>query len=136
MENSAKPDLKTGFPADNLPDGGMILGQADGEDVILARRGDELFAVGASCTHYHGPLADGLVVGETVRCPWHHACFSLRTGEAHTRHLINRTLCARRGANQNAIYGTGIVTEIPFIAYVDRRATSLIGICAPEEVFP
>ena len=82
MENSAKPDLKAGFPVDNLPDGGMILGQADGEDVVLARRGDEFFAVGASCTHYHGPLADGLVVGETVRCPWHHACFSLRTGEA------------------------------------------------------
>ncbi len=82
MENSAKPDLKTGLPVDSIPDGGMILGQADGEDVVLVRRGDELFAVGASCTHYHGPLAEGLVVGETLRCPWHHACFSLRTGEA------------------------------------------------------
>ena len=82
MENSAKADLRAGFPVDNLPDEGMILGQVEGEDVILARRGEELFAVGASCTHYHGPLADGLVVGETLRCPWHHACFSLRTGEA------------------------------------------------------
>src|SRR5664279_2950356 len=82
MENSAKPDLRAGFPVDNLPDDGMILGQVEGEDVILARRGEELFAVGASCTHYHGPLADGLVVGETLRCPWHHACFSLRTRQA------------------------------------------------------
>src|ERR1039458_950055 len=81
MENSAKPDLRAGFPVDNLPDDGMILGQADGEDVVLVRRGEELFAVGASCTHYHGPLADGLVGGETLRCPWHHACFSLRTEE-------------------------------------------------------
>jgi hypothetical protein len=52
MENSAKPDLKTGFPLDKLPDDGMILGQADGEDVVLARHGDELFAVGAFCTPY------------------------------------------------------------------------------------
>jgi apoptosis-inducing factor 3 len=95
MENSAKPDLKTGFPVDNLPDGGMILGQADGEDVLLARIGDEFFAVGASCTHYHGPLADGLVVGDTVRCPWHHACFSLRTGEALRAPALDPIACWR-----------------------------------------
>jgi apoptosis-inducing factor 3 len=77
-----KPDLKAGFPVSDLPDTGMVLGRVDDEDVILLRRGDEFFAVGASCTHYHGPLADGLLVGETIRCPWHHACFSVRTGEA------------------------------------------------------
>jgi nitrite reductase/ring-hydroxylating ferredoxin subunit len=95
MENSAKPDLKTGFPFDKLTDGGMPLGQVDGEDVILARRGDELFAVGASCTHYQGPLAEGLIVGETVRCPWHHACFSLRTGEALRAPALDPIACWR-----------------------------------------
>jgi len=82
MKDDTKPDVKAGCPPGYLKDGGMILGQADGEDVIVARRGDELFAGGSFCTHYHGPLAEGLVVGETLRCPWHHACFSLRTGEA------------------------------------------------------
>lgn len=67
---------------DRDADGAMLLGHAHGEPVLLARRGDALFAIGAVCTHYGAPLADGLLVDETVRCPWHHACFSLRTGEA------------------------------------------------------
>jgi apoptosis-inducing factor 3 len=81
-EDAPKPNFRSGFPIHDLPEGGMALGQVDGEDVILVRRADEFFAVGAHCTHYHGPLSDGLIVGDTVRCPWHHACFSLRSGEA------------------------------------------------------
>jgi apoptosis-inducing factor 3 len=76
------PDFVQGIPAKDLQDGTMLLGQAAGEAVILARRGEEVFAVGATCTHYSGPLADGILEGETIRCPLHHACFSLRTGEA------------------------------------------------------
>jgi apoptosis-inducing factor 3 len=76
------PDLTQGIALDALQDGGMIVGHAGGEQVLLARHGSELFAVGAHCTHYHGPLAEGLLVGDTVRCPWHHACFDLRSGEA------------------------------------------------------
>jgi apoptosis-inducing factor 3 len=76
------PDLLQGVPAKDLLDGSMLLGHAEGEAVLLARRGDEVFAVGATCTHYSGPLAEGLLEGETVRCPLHHACFSLRTGAA------------------------------------------------------
>jgi NADPH-dependent 2,4-dienoyl-CoA reductase/sulfur reductase-like enzyme/nitrite reductase/ring-hydroxylating ferredoxin subunit len=79
---SSGPDLVQGIALGELADGGKLLGHAGDEQVLLLRRGTELFAVGAQCTHYHAPLIDGLVVDDTVRCPWHHACFSLRTGEA------------------------------------------------------
>jgi apoptosis-inducing factor 3 len=76
------PDLARGVALAELADGGKLLGHLGDEQVLLVRRGTELFALGAHCTHYHAPLVDGLVVDGTVRCPWHHACFDLRTGEA------------------------------------------------------
>jgi nitrite reductase/ring-hydroxylating ferredoxin subunit len=76
------PDLALGVAIDTLSDGKMLAGHVGEDKVLLARRGNEFFAIGATCTHYNGPLAEGLMVDDTVRCPWHHACFSLRTGEA------------------------------------------------------
>ncbi|HZF12787.1 MAG TPA: FAD-dependent oxidoreductase [Thermoanaerobaculia bacterium] len=87
------PDLKQGIAAGDLPDGGQLLGQVDGEAVLLVRRGAETFALGATCSHYGGPLAEGLVVDDTVRCPWHHACFSLKTGEALRAPALNPLAC-------------------------------------------
>lgn len=75
------PDLSAGVSLDALSDGAMLAGQIDGEAVLLIRREDDLFAIGATCTHYGGPLSKGLIVDETIRCPWHHACFNLNTGE-------------------------------------------------------
>ena len=75
------PDLRLGVPEGDVPVDGMLLGHAGGEAVLLARDGGEIFAIGAACSHYHGPLAEGIVADGTVRCPWHHACFDLRTGE-------------------------------------------------------
>ncbi len=76
------PDLTQGVDAASLSDGALLAGRVGDEAVLLARRGDEFFAVAAFCSHYHGPLADGVIVGDTIRCPWHHACFDLRSGEA------------------------------------------------------
>ena len=71
----------------------MLAGHVGDDAVLLARRGDEFFAVGATCTHYGGPLAEGLMVDDTVRCPWHHACFSLRTGEALRAPALSPLAC-------------------------------------------
>ena len=76
------PDLAQGVSAAEVPEGGKLVGHVSGEEVLVARIGGELFALGAHCTHYGGPLGEGLIVGHTVRCPWHHAHFCLRTGEA------------------------------------------------------
>ena len=89
------PDLAQGIPLDDLSDGGILGGHSGEEAVLLARRGDEFFAIGSSCSHYGGPLADGLVVDDTVRCPWHHARFSLRTGEAIGAPAFNPVACWR-----------------------------------------
>ena len=91
----AGPDLAIGVPISKIADGAMLLGHANGEAVVLARRGNEVFAFDAFCTHYGAPLADGLLVDDTVRCPWHHACFSLRTGEAVRAPALNRISCWR-----------------------------------------
>jgi nitrite reductase/ring-hydroxylating ferredoxin subunit len=92
---SDKPDLSKGIPAGDLADGAMLVGQVGDEQVLLARRGSEVFAIGATCTHYGGPLGEGLMVADTVRCPWHHACFSLRTGEALAAPALTATSCWR-----------------------------------------
>src|SRR5882672_8024088 len=77
----AGPDLSQGIALSEFS-GATLLGHVGDEDVLLVRSGSEIFAIGAHCSHYHGPLAEGLVTGEDIRCPWHHACFDLRTGEA------------------------------------------------------
>ena len=77
----AGPDLSRGVSLSDFS-GATLLGHVGDQDVVLVRAGAEIFAIDAHCSHYHGPLAEGLVEGETIRCPWHHACFDVRTGEA------------------------------------------------------
>ena len=87
------PDLRSGVAIESLVENSPLLGHVDGQPVILVRQGENIFATGATCTHYGGPLAEGLVVGETIRCPWHHARFSLRSGEAEGAPALNPIAC-------------------------------------------
>src|SRR5882757_644246 len=84
----AGPDLSQGIALSEFS-GATLLGHVGEEDVLLVRSGSEVFAIGAHCSHYHGPLAEGLVDGESIRCPWHHACFDVRTGEAARAPALN-----------------------------------------------
>jgi NADPH-dependent 2,4-dienoyl-CoA reductase/sulfur reductase-like enzyme/nitrite reductase/ring-hydroxylating ferredoxin subunit len=106
-ETLTGPDLVAGLSADLLSDGVPLLGHVGGEPVILVRRGTEIFGIGGTCSHYGGPLADGLVVDDTVRCPWHHACFSLRTGDALRAPALNPVACYEVVEREGRVVVTG-----------------------------
>jgi nitrite reductase/ring-hydroxylating ferredoxin subunit len=117
------PDLAAGIPESLLADGILLVGHVGAKPVLVARRGSEVYAIDAKCTHYGGPLGEGLMVGETVRCPWHHACFSLRTGEAIAAPALMPVHCWRVERND----GRYIVRERMKEAQkrkVDSRAAS------------
>lgn len=95
------PDFESGIPLSDLAEGVPLLGHVGGKAVVLIRQENHVRAVGATCTHYGGPLVQGLVVRDTLRCPWHHARFSLETGEAVGAPALNPIACyevRRRGA--------------------------------------
>src|SRR3984957_18031852 len=97
------PDLTKGVGIGDFVDD-KLLGHVGDEDVLLVCSGGEIFAVGAHCSHYHGPLAEGLVTGESVRCPWHHACFDLRTGEAERAPALSPIDCWAGGQRGGRLF--------------------------------
>ena len=107
QEGPTGPDLKQGIPQEQIPDGGSLAGQVDGGSVLLVRRAGEWFAIGATCSHYSGPLPEGLIVGDTVRCPWHHACFSLRTGETLRAPALHDVPCYSVETREGKVFVTG-----------------------------
>ena len=77
------PDLGVeGVAIEEIPEGGLLVGRFEGASVVLIRKDGSVHALGGKCTHYGGPLGQGLFDGELLHCPWHHACFRPETGEA------------------------------------------------------
>ena len=123
------PDLSLGIDIDSLPEGQPLLGHIDKEAVLLVRYARELFAVGAVCSHYHGPLAKGLVVGDTIRCPWHHACFSLRNGEVLAPPALTPLPCWRVEQRDGKAY---VHDRLPTLTRSARKPSKPLG--APAAV--
>jgi len=121
----ALPDLAKGIPAAKVPDGECVRGRVGEDEVLLVRSGNALFAVGSHCTHYHGPLADGLIVGDTIRCPWHHACFSLKTGEALRAPALDSIACFQvRRDGDNVFVGDKIEEPRPSVPSARDKAAA------------
>ena len=137
----ATADLSQGVSAAGLDEGGTMLGHVGDKDVLLVRSGSELFAVGASCTHYRGPLAEGLVVGDTIRCPLHHACFSLRTGEALRAPALDPIACWRVEREGDRIFVREKIQTTQPIPAIPARPSSIVivgggaaGVAAAEMI--
>jgi len=92
-ETPTGPDLTQGVDFAELERDGRLVGRVGEEEVLLVLRENEVFAIGAHCSHYHAPLVDGLVLGGEIHCPWHHASFDLATGEVLRAPALDRLPC-------------------------------------------
>ena len=53
---------------------------AEGVAVLLVKQGEKIFALRETCTHLGGPLSEGKIEGDSIRCPWHGSRFCLKDG--------------------------------------------------------
>jgi nitrite reductase/ring-hydroxylating ferredoxin subunit/uncharacterized membrane protein len=71
--------------AESLVAGELLAAEVEieGQQVplVLMRKGRSVVALGGTCSHWGGPLAEGKVVnGDCVECPWHASQFSFQDG--------------------------------------------------------
>ncbi|HEY1505105.1 MAG TPA: FAD-dependent oxidoreductase [Stellaceae bacterium] len=107
------PDLASGIAASELAEGQTLVGHVGEENVLLVRSGGEIFAIAANCSHYGGPLGDGILTDDAVRCPWHHACFDIRTGEALHAPALSPIACWSVEQQGGKIFVRGKKPEAP-----------------------
>jgi NADPH-dependent 2,4-dienoyl-CoA reductase/sulfur reductase-like enzyme/nitrite reductase/ring-hydroxylating ferredoxin subunit len=122
----ATVDFSVGVPESRIATNSTLAGKVGDDDVVLVRTADRFFAVGAHCTHYRGPLADGLVVGDTIRCPLHHACFSLETGEAVRAPALDPIACWRVERRDGTIFVREKAAPPPAPARLAQNPSSIV----------
>jgi NADPH-dependent 2,4-dienoyl-CoA reductase/sulfur reductase-like enzyme/nitrite reductase/ring-hydroxylating ferredoxin subunit len=120
------PDLEQGVSGETLHEGVPLAGHVGDEPVLLTRIDGRCHAIGASCTHYGGPLAEGLVVGTTVRCPWHHAAFDLRTGAVDRPPALAALPCWRVEERDGMVRVTGRRESPRTASHVTSRPESVV----------
>ncbi|MBO9665476.1 MAG: FAD-dependent oxidoreductase [Bdellovibrio sp.] len=101
------PDFTKGVSIDLIKEGEMLLGHVGDKGVLLVKVDGEIYAVGSHCTHYGAPLNDGLLVGHTLHCPWHHSTFSVKTGEALKAPALVPISCWSTEVRDDKIFVTG-----------------------------
>lgn len=93
----------------DLQSGEMRQVAVEGGEILLVKTGDgTISALGAHCTHYDAELANGVLVGDTIVCPWHQACFCAKTGDVKEPPALNSL-----PSYEVEIRGEDIVVKLP-----------------------
>ena len=85
VDHADRTPLQDGFislmPEADLEENTPHLVEVRGVKVVLVRQSGKIFALQNTCSHLGGPLVEGKVEGDGIRCPWHGSCFALEDGK-------------------------------------------------------
>ncbi|KAJ8367898.1 hypothetical protein SKAU_G00079260 [Synaphobranchus kaupii] len=90
--------------ASDLQDGQMVEVEVGGQKVLLVHSEGEFSALGNLCTHYGAPLSKGALLGSRVRCPWHGACFNIKTGDLEEYPGLDSLPCHKVTIENNKVF--------------------------------
>ncbi|WP_413560928.1 FAD-dependent oxidoreductase [Bdellovibrio sp. HCB209] len=122
------PDFTKGVSTELIQEGETLLGHVGDKAVMLAKVEGEIYAVGANCTHYGGPLNQGLLVGHHIHCPWHHSSFNVKTGEAEKAPALVPISCWHTEVRDGKIFVTGKKTiPRPTLRGTETQQVVIIG---------
>jgi nitrite reductase/ring-hydroxylating ferredoxin subunit/uncharacterized membrane protein len=91
------------LPETSLMDGKLTRAMYQGTPILLVRRGDRLFAMAETCSHFSAPLSEGKLDGDTVVCPYHFSRFSLEDGRVLDGPAVHRQPCLEVRARNGQI---------------------------------
>lgn len=106
----------------------MLAGHVAGTPALLVSAGGEFFAIGAKCTHYGGSLVEGLLVEKAIRCPLHHACFSVQTGEVLGAPALDRLKTWRVEQQRGRVYVNEELPAPPITKLASQRLPNSVVI--------
>jgi len=104
----------------DLRDGDMKEVSVDETRILLARVGDDFYAVSATCPHYGAPLAEGALCGTRIVCPWHHAVFNVVNGDLEEPPALDSLT-----SYEVRVEGERILVSLPEEAE-DRRTPAMV----------
>ena len=96
-------DFTAVLPESKLPDNTPTRAMYQGVPILLVRRGERLFAMAETCSHFSGPLSEGKLEGDSIECPYHASRFSLEDGRVLNGPAVHPQPCLEVRARNGQI---------------------------------